>query len=597
MDRKNGNEHRIGLGRQKAVAGRCGRVRRCSRRNAVVKNWIDVTASRPGLIFLCGVTMLPSAALAQVTSNGTNTIDVQDAGTGNIWSADNANAGNERNRVAIIQTAASAYSSVTVSQLGADNQASVTNKGVQNKATAIQGNGRLSSMFNQVTIVQEGGAFDSTIWIAQFEGSQAAPNVATLMQDASGSLIDISARGFANSSDVQQHGRSHKANISMSAGGVSSSGAPQGNSIALKQNGSTHTASFSVGNTAAIWGKSNSAEVAQAGSNHLVRIWQRGNSDGVAVEQSDSANPNSKADPYRAIADISQFASGSTVAVKQVGFSNAMVSQGAGSGSAVTINQTEPSSGAIDRGSAISVSQSGIANRLEAAQSGSNLTASVWQKLGSSANTAAVQQGTGSTATADFSSTFFGNIATDVAARARDLTAKVTQSGGRNNAQIRQDGIALTAMIEQLGTAESNFSNFVRVAQQGSGNSATARQSANVGASPSAAPGSGQAGDEFYFVGGARSAEITILQSNSGNAATAEQRGRGQVARIEQSGQNNVASIVQSELATNATAVIRQTGNGNSYSVGQDQAGQYISVSQTGTGNAITNLIQRGPGS
>jgi hypothetical protein len=234
---------------------------------------------------------------------------------------------------------------------------------------------------------------------------------------------------------------------------------------------------------------------------------------------------------------------------------------------------------------------------VDAGQSGNNLTATFWQKLGSFENAAAVQQGTGSTATADFSSTFFGSIATDVGARARHLTARVTQGAGRNNAQVRQDGVGLTATVEQLGTGAANFSNSVRVAQQGSGNTATARQSAAVGASSSSAPSSGQAGDEFYFAGGARSAEITILQSNSGNTANAEQRGQGQVARIEQSGQNNVASIVQSELATNATAVIRQAGDANSYSASQDQAAQYISVSQTGTGNAITNVVRRGPGS
>ncbi|MDP8912363.1 MAG: hypothetical protein M3N39_02155, partial [Pseudomonadota bacterium] len=305
-------------------------------------NIIGAPVARTGLSFLCGVAALSSAALAQVASNGTNTTDVQDAGTGNRWTAQNATAGNERNVITIVQAAISGFSDVTISQLGMDNKASVTNKGVQNKATAIQGNGRLSSTFNQISIVQEEGAFDSTVSIAQFEGSQAAPNVAKLTQDASGSLIDVSARGFGNSTDVQQHGRGHSAQLSVSGGGVSSSGASQGNSIVLKQNGSTQTALFSVGNTVALWGKRNFAEVAQGGSNHLVRVWQRGNSDGVAIDQSDSANPNSKADPHRAIADVSQFASGSTVAVKQVGYANAMVSQGAGYASSVAINQTEP---------------------------------------------------------------------------------------------------------------------------------------------------------------------------------------------------------------------------------------------------------------
>jgi hypothetical protein len=115
-----------------------------------------------------------------------------------------------------------------------------------------------------------------------------------------------------------------------------------------------------------------------------------------------------------------------------------------------------------------------------------------------------------------------------------------------------------------------------------------------VGPSAAADPGSGQSGDPFFFAGGARSAEINILQSGSSNRATVEQRGRGQLARIEQGpGSGNAATILQEVNATNGTAIILQTGSNNTYDVVQTGAGQYVLVRQTGNNNTVTNVVQR----
>jgi hypothetical protein len=177
------------------------------------------------------------------------------------------------------------------------------------------------------------------------------------------------------------------------------------------------------------------------------------------------------------------------------------------------------------------------------------------------------------------------------------LTATVLQ--GRqgktvdwNIARVRQDGRELSLAILQLGSGTEALPNTVNVSQRGSKNIAIATQHSGVAPSDGGVA-SGASGDEYAHSGGARSAEITILQSNSGNYAEAEQHGRGQLARIEQSGQGNLAKIIQLETAINAVAVIRQSGNGNSYSVEQDRPGQYHFIHQTGNGNAVVSSVIR----
>ncbi|MDP9415819.1 MAG: hypothetical protein M3Q08_17395, partial [Pseudomonadota bacterium] len=463
--------------------------------------------------------------------------------------------------------------------------------------------------------------------VFQFEGgsSSLARNESSITQQHQGAAntadptsttlsnnrASVSMRGQGNISSIAQNGLDNSARVTMQGGGAqqnAETGRRDGNQTSVAQSGTALAAIVVAGSTTATEGRANLSDIRQTGDAHRAVAWQRGVEDTLTLGQENGGSTATYSDGSRAraAADVSQKGVRSSTTLSQAGDNVARVTQGLGQLSSVTIAQIDAgdlttNQNALDRvnrqfNTAI-VSQSGDSNLAGVAQDAMNAKATVWQKVGSSENAGGVLQGTGASAIAPFASTFFGGMATQVAAAARDLSANITQSGRRNKAAVIQDGTGLTAVVEQLGTGAAGFSNFVRLAQQGSGNTATARQSANVGASSSGDAASGQAGDEFHFAGGARSAEITILQSNSGNAATAEQRGKGQVARIEQSGQNNVASIAQLELATNATAVVRQTGNGNSYSVSQDQAGQYLSVSQTGSGNAVTDVIQRGPGS
>jgi hypothetical protein len=293
---------------------------------------------------------------------------------------------------------------------------------------------------------------------------------------------------------------------------------------------------------------------------------------------------------------------GNAATVVQNGLNNAArVSVGVGQ-----LNQAQVNQSGTGDPNYVGVGQYGINNRLVLAQSSVASTATVWQRIASSDNSVDIRQGTGATATDSFSSGFFNSTA-PAAGESRALNVNVVQGNAQassswNVAQVRQDGINLAATITQMGVGTSPLPNIVRIAQQGGvsgANRATALQSSSV--SPStvadAAP-TGQAGDEFFFAGGARSAEINILQSGSSNTASVEQRGRGQFARIEQgAGSGNTALILQEAGATNATAVVRQTGSNNSYSVQQAEANQYILVSQTGNNNEVSNVIRRGPGS
>ena len=217
-------------------------------------------------------------------------------------------------------------------------------------------------------------------------------------------------------------------------------------------------------------------------------------------------------------------------------------------------------------------------------------TAIVFQRRGSSFNIVGIAQGVRSAETQD------PNNPTPTRSETFNLVADVTQGGTRNVADIGQWGVSLRAVVEQSGSGMAALPNRVTIRQRGRGNSAAALQSANVGPSSAADPASGHAGDDFFFAGGARSAEIVILQSNIGNSATVTQRGRGQMARVEQTGPRNRASILQEAGATNASAVIRQTGSDNSYSVTQSQPGQFLLVRQSGSNNAVTDVIRRGPG-
>jgi hypothetical protein len=193
-----------------------------------------------------------------------------------------------------------------------------------------------------------------------------------------------------------------------------------------------------------------------------------------------------------------------------------------------------------------------------------------------------------------------------------DVTANITQSGRNNDTYIGQDGVNLIANVTQHGSAagagqaqfqSGGLRNLVVISQTGAVNTATAVQNVGVGPSGAASPASGNPAatnddpgdDEFYHPGGARSAEIRILQQEFRNTAIARQSGLGQHARIEQSGDTNYAEITQGAGATNATAVIRQLGDDNAYQVTQTLPGQYIVVTQRGDGNVNVTTDTAGP--
>ncbi|HEX8532633.1 MAG TPA: hypothetical protein VF662_00530, partial [Allosphingosinicella sp.] len=219
----------------------------------------------------------------------------------------------------------------------------------------------------------------------------------------------------------------------------------------------------------------------------------------------------------------------------------------------------------------VTIVQYGSNNAISLSQNTRAGSATVFQS-GGSGNNVDAQQGTGGSAT--FSGTG-ANQATTLSnmpasgSGTERLTLNVRNQGGSNNAlRVRQDGTDLNATVTQVGTGaasgnaggntfngptngttggQSGVANVIQIGQQGTNNQATAIQTANVGqsAAGSVASGTGNAAaSPGAFTGGARSPEIDIFQSGTGQRAYAEQRGKGQVARIEQSGTNNTAGIL-----------------------------------------------------
>ncbi len=296
--------------------------------------------------------------------------------------------------------------------------------------------------------------------------------------------------------------------------------------------------------------------------------------------------------------------------------------------------------------------QYGVNNTLTAQQNARNAFMNVFQGTNSTGDGsvgvtsvqpsglyADLQQGTGNTA--NFTNqgsgrggvtpplqAGFSNDGSGLNAGANSIgaTLNFTQGGVNNGTQAYQDSTNSVITIRQLGTGAfaagpneiatgaaggAQVGNIVFVQQQGSGNRATAIQSKDVGRSLANDPNSRPSGnsaaqnqeltgnpnavaDDFFFAGGARSSQITILQGGLNNRARAEQNGKGQFARIEQAGSRNEAGILQEITATNATAIIRQSGTGNTYFVDQTAPGQYIAVDQSGMNNSSNQIVSRG---
>lgn len=550
--------------------------------------------------------LMAASALALSTgtawAQGTNTSEISQTGTNNILVIDNARAGNDQNRSVAIQNGRDNRATIVqisdfnvsqFNQIGDRNVTTHTQEGDFNRAEsfAISSDGgsaiRQRGLSNSATVNQSGGN-RNTSQIAQ--GTDATASRDYTFNEFYDSAIGVARGGNDNRASVSQVGSNFNSTIRQRAA-AGSSAAASNNSASVMQRGQANSS------TIVQESRGNSAVVMQFGGGATQALQNI-----TSITQGNSAatsgsNPLSN---NRANVSVSGQSNSGTISQNGIG-NSAELTQGLGQLQVSTIAQV----GSLGSNQ-VRIAQYGDSNAINVAQNSANARADVWQQAGpagarSSNNAVEIQQGTGTTGSTAFSAAFFNNTAPTGNGTA-NLTADVTQGGNPaaaswNRAEIRQDGVDLTAIVRQAGVGTSALPNIARIAQQGGGggaNRATIIQTAGVGPSAAGAPASGVAGDEFFFGGGARSAEATILQSGSLNSATIEQRGQGQVARIEQGpGGGNVGSILQEAAATNATAVIRQIGNNNSYSIVQTAAGQYISVSQTGSNNSITNIVER----
>ena len=444
------------------------------------------------------------------------------------------------------RTGASDDQTSIIRQIGLDNSGVVLQDGLNNSSTVNQGaavvGGAIdwrATINNRATVDQIGSGLFSTIEQrgATSSSFDASDNVANVRQRASGGNP-----ATQQSSLVLQEARGNFAEVFQFEGGAA---APITSSI-------TQRNSAAVTNEQAF----NTASVAQRGLGNQSSVLQDGRMNTAYVTMLQGATAVSPGD-------------GNGVTVEQVGTGLTALTVAGGSRNAMTTRQA-----------------------------GTGSTALVWQKFGSSDNIIALDQGNGA-------ATQPVNGMASTPAPTANTSAVITQNGSLNRATVAQDGGALQAIVDQFGVGIADpggtsgtagtFRNLVTVEQTGSNQFAMASQASTVSASGGigdneSGPASG-VGYAYGFGGGRRSAEIVILQSNSGNSAVVEQYGRGQVARIEQSGTGGNASIFQELDATNATAVIQQLGTNNNYSVRQALAGAYIQVRQVGNGNEATTVV------
>lgn len=466
-----------------------------------------------------------------------------------------------------------------------------------------------TSMVQTSRVVQESRGNNAEVF--QYVGAPDAVISSTITQRNSAATVDtglssnsasVAQEGLGHLSTVAQDGFRNSATVRMQGGsGISS----DTNQSTITQTGDDLVATVRVRPLISGGAVRTRAQIAQTGKNHRTDIYQFGVNDQVAVTQSDGINTAGYASGETPRAEIfaSQNARDSSASVTQNGDNYADVTQAFGSGSALGINQVDAGDigGARSRNSAI-VTQYGTANSTTIGQNAIGAAATTWQQLGTSENVLTLGQGTGGTALASTTGTA-GFAAGPQGAGSSNLVADLIQGGARNVATAYQDGAGLNASIKQYGVGTNAYQNVVFVSQTGTSNSVIAFQHTGVGPSSagdapsgnSSSQNGGAAADEFYFAGGARSAEIRILQTSANNRASVYQYGRGQFARIEQSGNSNTAGIRQQAGATNATAVIRQSGDSNIYYIDQVTAGQYVSVIQTGNSNVAGN-VQRGAG-
>jgi hypothetical protein len=555
--------------------------------------------------------------------NGSRSV-VRQTGNGNSVSLNQADG--DRNSSSIDQHLDPSIAIVgnrqaSVEQHGSDNSSTLTQVNADNRATVVQGvvepGRRLLSQGNISQILQFSAA--NTARVFMFDGSVQAPNKSVVEQTridpiVTRSLADVSIRGFGNESNIFQAGNEHVAELSMLGGGAGVDAATQrrlGNTSFIVQSSSFkgHSARVSIGTNVPQQGVGTVNRIEQRGDHRTISndaiVWQRGQFTSLDIRQ----RIRGAQDDGGSLADIAQSGTLNAISVAQIGRHSAAVTQGLGQNSRLTLTQYDsgggPRAGVPDDGTRLFspgdvyrgnnsflAAQYGDRNRIEGWQEGSDLSVTVWQKLGSSDNLLSLNQGRRNPQAGQFAFT---------------SSATVTQDGRFNVSEVNQYSRDAGITVEQFGTGSAELPNRVTVRQFSLNGFVNVLQTAGVGPSSTGDPASGNSADQnrqatgdpsapadpFYFAGGARSAEAIIFQSTTNSTATIEQRGRGQFASIEQLGTNNQASILQDVGATNATAVIRQEGSGNSYSVTQTRPGQYIAVSQTGTNNSVTNVVER----
>lgn len=569
-----------------------------------------------------------------------------------------------------------------------------------NVALVYMGEGGIGTSRNQSRIVQANAMFRGTA----SGGFVTGENLENITDESvpfgnpmSNNIADVSIVGRQQWSLVAQDGVQNRAIVSLSRGGSGNTndaiaagqvnpatgGAlprdrPDGNHVELQQTGRGLFAEVSTGrdrriSLASEWlddraGTGNYASIRQTqlnagfgGSSHAVVrnrdsvtnaeahrafVYQRGTLDAVTIQQDNNqAGPTPQSG---SIADVAQMSFGSRTFIRQEGSNTARVTQGVnrfeiGGGNAIEVRQVD--AGDSDARNTVELAQYGTSNIANVRQDSVNAYASVFQVIGSRANRAEVEQGTGA-ALSYFNGESGGSqgiaAGTGTGAAAINLNASITQSDRGGKASIYQDGTNLSAVarqsgtnpaaasnnnslviaqmgswnaanvlqsgfnhqavIEQQGIGESALRNGARIDQAGDSHSATIRQTATVRPTQSCAtasncPAAGSPNDPAFpnaRVAGSRyAAEAVIIQHGTlgggdGNDAAIEQRGIGQYARIEQYGSNNNAGIIQDKLATNAVAILIQNGNNNSYYINQKSPGQYLRVVQKGNGHFLS---------
>ncbi len=638
---QNGNDNRASVG-QNAGNNLQSQVNQLGVNNAAVNgNSATVTMSNGG-----------SAALTNGASNA-STIDQQSAGNrATVFISDGDL---QRNTSAITQTGSGATINNGDGSRGQfqSNEAFVSLGRGDQMASNISQNG--TANYAEVTMTSGVQGVNVTNDPQPGVGSEAnrnGGNNATINQTNRGSVAVVTTqaargvqfRGLGNNITINQTGAAAFATRGVAR--ANQTNAASGDRIAYTEFGST------AGNFAGANGQ-------------YVETYQQGRFDTANVTQNvdaDSGRVYADGQIARSRGAIYQNASVDTATLTQTGDNYGEITQALGQGSVVSLTQTDagditnpgspggtiqvcdqfgncsqqpdpnnppvPASFTRQYNQAL-VTQYGNANSMALTQNARNGYLTAFQRVNSSNLVLDFEQGTGGSNAFAGANSGGPTVApainnTQVAGASTNATARLEQGGTNNGAMVRQDSTNSFVGLTQLGTGSSpvtpaNFAsgvtqgqaggNIVIVAQQGSGNRATAFQDIGVGRSAAGDPQSGNSAtqntannggtatpaDDFFFAGGARSAEIDILQGGSNNAASATQRGLGQYARIEQAGMRNTATITQESTATNATAIIRQSGTDNSYFVTQTQPGQYIAVNQFGTGNNANNIVTRGP--